>query len=74
MNPDIAAHYRAIDERAQAVRDRKRLMSLARAWVRKGGGPDTFLKSLERIWPTGVTRLGGPKAITSAWYLALGGF
>ena len=67
MNPDIAAHY-------QAKKDRKRLMSLARAWVKKKGGPpDMFWLSLTRLWPSGTKRLGRATC-THAYKLALGGF
>ena len=66
MNPDIAAHYRR-------VADHKKLMSLARAWVKKGRGPLSFVDSVNRMWPTGFDRLGRDRVL-DAWYLAEGGF
>jgi hypothetical protein len=65
LNPDIAAHY-------HRQKDRKRLMALARAWVRRGGGPIMFVNSLNKLWPTGLDRLGKDRAL-DAWYLAKDG-
>lgn len=66
MNPDIEAHYRA-------KADRKKLMSLARAWAKKGGPADIFWHSLVKLWPSGTKRLGRATC-ERAYTLAIGGY
>ena len=58
-----------MDAQAQAIRDRKRLMKLAQAWVKRGKGPAAFVGSVWHMWPTGYDRLGA-KAIQAAWHVA----